>query len=29
MYQMARITRDKGALQFDDRLDVLAMAVAY
>lgn len=28
-YQMARITRDKGALAKDDRLDVLAMAVAY
>lgn len=29
MYQLSRITRDKGALKFDDRLDVLAMAVAY
>lgn len=28
-YQMSRITRDKGALAKDDRLDVLAMAVAY
>lgn len=28
-YQMTRITRDKGALAHDDRLDVLAMAVAY
>lgn len=29
IYQMARITRDKGALAKDDRVDVLAMAVAY
>jgi hypothetical protein len=29
MYQLARITRDKGALKHDDRLDALAMAVAY
>lgn len=29
MYQLSRITRDKGALKHDDRLDVLAMAVAY
>lgn len=29
MYQLSRITRDKGALKADDRLDVLAMAVAY
>lgn len=28
-YQMTRITRDRGALKHDDRLDVLAMAVAY
>lgn len=28
-YQMTRITRDKGALSHDDRLDVLAMAVQY
>jgi hypothetical protein len=28
-YQMSRITRDKGALGKDDRLDALAMAVAY
>ncbi len=27
-YQMTRITRDRGALQFDDRLDSLAGAVA-
>ncbi len=29
MYQIARITRDRGALAKDDRLDVLAMAVSY
>ncbi|MDO8839643.1 MAG: phage terminase large subunit [Parvibaculum sp.] len=29
IYQMTRITRDRGALRHDDRLDVLAMAVAY
>lgn len=29
LYQMSRITRDKGALAKDDRLDALAMAVAY
>jgi hypothetical protein len=29
MYQMTRITRDRGALAHDDRLDVLAMAVQY
>jgi len=29
MYQMSRITRDKGALAHDDRLDVLSMAVGY
>ena len=28
-YQMTRITRDKGSLAHDDRLDVLAMAVGY
>ena len=28
-YQMTRITRDRGALSHDDRLDVLAMAVQY
>lgn len=28
-YQMTRITKDRGALKFDDRLDVLAMAVRY
>lgn len=28
-YQLTRITRDKGALAHDDRLDVLAMAVSY
>ena len=28
-YQMSRITRDKGSLVHDDRLDVLAMAVGY
>lgn len=28
-YQMTRITRDKGALKKDDRIDVLAMLVAY
>ena len=29
VYQMTRISRDKGALGNDDRLDALAMAVAY
>ncbi len=29
MHQMTRITRDKGALTQDDRLDALAMAVKY
>lgn len=29
IYQMTRLTRDKGALAQDDRLDVLAIAVAY
>jgi len=28
-YQMTRITRDRGSLKFDDRIDVLAMAVRY
>jgi hypothetical protein len=28
-YQMSRLTRDKGALQHDDRLDALSMAVGY
>tara|TARA_R100000808_G_scaffold13906_2_gene33326 strand:- start:17624 stop:19294 length:1671 start_codon:yes stop_codon:yes gene_type:complete len=28
-YQMTRLTRDKGSLAHDDRLDVLAMAVQY
>lgn len=28
-YQLTRITRDRGALVHDDRLDALAMAVAY
>jgi hypothetical protein len=28
-YQMTRLTREKGALQYDDRIDVLAMAVSY
>lgn len=29
MYQMSRVTRSKGALAHDDRLDALAMAVAF
>jgi len=29
MYQISRITKDRGSLAFDDRLDVLAMGVAY
>jgi hypothetical protein len=29
MYQLSRITRDRGALTHDDRLDALAIAVAY
>ena len=29
LYQMSRITKDKGSLAKDDRLDALAMAVAY
>lgn len=28
-YQMSRLTKDRGSLAFDDRIDVLAMAVAY
>lgn len=28
-YQMTRLTREKGSLAHDDRLDVLAMAVQY
>lgn len=28
-YQMTRLTRDRGALSHDDRLDALSMAVAY
>ena len=28
-YQMSRLSRDKGSLAFDDRLDVLAMACSY
>ena len=29
IYQLSRITRDRGALTHDDRLDALAIAVAY
>jgi hypothetical protein len=29
MWQMSRMTRNKGALAYDDRIDVLAMAVGY
>jgi hypothetical protein len=29
MYQLSRVTRSKGSLAHDDRLDALAMAVAY
>ena len=29
VYQMSRLTRDKGCLRHDDRLDALSMAVAY
>ena len=29
MYQLTRITRDRGALVNDDRLDALAMAVQF
>lgn len=29
MWQMSRITRAKGALAYDDRLDVLSMAVGF
>ena len=28
-YQMSRMTRERGAIRHDDRLDALAMAVAY
>jgi len=28
-YQLTRVTRDRGALAHDDRLDVLSMAVKY
>lgn len=28
-YQLTRLTRDRGALKYDDRLDALAIAVAY
>ena len=28
-YQMTRLTRDRGSLPFDDRLDALAIAVNY
>lgn len=28
-YQMTRLTREKGALQYDDRIDVLSMGVNY
>jgi hypothetical protein len=28
-YQMTRLSRDKGSLQHDDRIDVLAMGCAY
>jgi hypothetical protein len=29
MFQLSRLTREKGALTHDDRLDALSMAVAY
>lgn len=29
MYQMSRMTKDRGSLAFDDRIDALAMAVSY
>jgi hypothetical protein len=29
MFQMSRLTREKGALTHDDRLDALSMGVAY
>jgi hypothetical protein len=29
MYQLTRITRDKGSLKHDDKLDALSMAVQY
>jgi len=28
-YQMSRLTRDRGAITHDDRLDALSIAVAY
>jgi len=28
-YQMSRMTRERGAIRHDDRLDALAMGVAY
>jgi hypothetical protein len=28
-YQLSRVTKDRGSLRYDDRLDVLAMAAAY
>ena len=28
-YQMSRVTKDRGALKFDDRLDALAMSCSY
>jgi len=29
MYQLSRITRDKGSLVHDDRLDALSIAIGY
>ena len=29
MYQLTRLTKDKGSLSFDDRVDVLSFAVGY
>ena len=29
MYQVSRLTRDKGALRHDDRIDALSMACGY
>jgi hypothetical protein len=29
IYQLSRLTRDRGAITHDDRLDALAIAVAY
>jgi hypothetical protein len=29
MYQLSRITRERGALRHDDRIDALAMAVGH